>query len=345
MDRPDTSAYRSRRSHRCLIVSVLALAVGTLVVAASPALASSEAAKQRVTPKITIAISPAAPKPNRVVKVTGDVYPVELVGEFVILVVQKKSPNHKWTMVRTPGSGPQVQFTPPRSWLGIFNTTRTWAGRITGIDSAWEGSVIYGSPKTNLFDHYVDYSLTSAHGHLWAEYEFDGGRTLQYSGTPVADSGTLRWYFADSKSDYDQNGHMSIVVPRDSYTGDSFHDTAGVVTEVEDGKVFKSFDEHWSVWDTLWGGELPRPLLDDGRMGGTRIVHDDDDPSLTSIIVTTWDLAPPDSDAVLPWPVREGAYSWKYTPKARGSYRMRAVIFKTADHAELDSPWRTFTVR
>ena len=80
-------------------------------------------------------------------------------------------------------------------------------------------------------------------------------------------------------------------------------------------------------------------------MAGTRTLVDNGDPSLTYTTVSTWDLAPPDSDAVLPWPVREGSYDWAFTPRQKGVYRVRASILKTADHGAFGSPWRTFAVK
>jgi hypothetical protein len=329
-----------RRSHRRLIMALLALAVGaTLAVAASPALASSAAARYRAAPKITLKLSSAAPRRNVIMKMFGSVSPVEIVGESVILLVQKKSSGGKWTPISTPGGGPQVQYTPPESWMGIFNTTTTAEGKITGILSAWEGSVVYGSPVTAQIGHFVDYTMTSAQGTLWQDYVFEGGRTYTFSGTPVEDVGTLRWYFADADLGYE-------VIPGESYEGDSSHEAVGVTTEVEDGKTWVTNDWHVTVADELRTGDLPRPLFHGGHMAETRVVHNDSDPTnYTWTTVSTWDLAPHDSDAVIPLAARQGSYDWQYTPTKKGAYRVRAMILKTANHVALNSPWRTFMVR
>jgi hypothetical protein len=40
-----------------------------------------------------------------------------------------------------------------------------------------------------------------------------------------------------------------------------------------------------------------------------------------------------------------GAYSWQYRPGARGSYRVRATMAKTATHLAVTTNWRTFRVK
>ena len=40
-----------------------------------------------------------------------------------------------------------------------------------------------------------------------------------------------------------------------------------------------------------------------------------------------------------------GAYSWKYKPAKKGSYRMKATIARTAAHTAATTTWRTFKVK
>jgi hypothetical protein len=39
------------------------------------------------------------------------------------------------------------------------------------------------------------------------------------------------------------------------------------------------------------------------------------------------------------------AYSWKYKPAKRGSYRMRATMARTATHTAAATTWRAFEVK
>jgi hypothetical protein len=40
-----------------------------------------------------------------------------------------------------------------------------------------------------------------------------------------------------------------------------------------------------------------------------------------------------------------GAYSWRYKPTKKGSYRLRATIAKTATHAAARTMWHAFKVK
>ena len=40
-----------------------------------------------------------------------------------------------------------------------------------------------------------------------------------------------------------------------------------------------------------------------------------------------------------------GAYSWKYKPRKKGTYRLRGTIAKTADHVAAKTAWRSFKVK
>jgi hypothetical protein len=184
--------------------------------------------------------------------------------------------------------------------------------------------------------------MTSATGRLWAEGVFESGRTYSYSGTPVSDSGTLRWYFADVLGDYDSTGQASILIPRDSYEGDAHHETVGALTEKEDGVTFMTDNVRFDVEDTMWLGRPdPRQVLDRyGHMSATRVVHNDADPTLTDNATSTWNLAP-SSDVRL----RSGFYTWNYVPRKKGHYRLRATIAQTFGHAALRSPWTAFAVK
>jgi hypothetical protein len=268
------------------------------------------------------------------------VEPVEFVGEYVSIVVQRKAPNGRWTAA---GSGfEQVLFDAPDSWQGTFTTKLEQSGRFSGTPGSWEGSVLYGSPQTDLLGHYVDYTLTSATGRLWAQGVFESGRTYDYSGTPVSDAGTLRWYYADVLGDYDATGTASVLVIRDSYEGHVNHETVGTLTEKEDGVTYVTESSRFYVADTMWlGRPAPRPVLDRyGHMTETRVVHNDADPTLTDTTTSTWNLAP--SSNVM---ARSGFFVWSYTPRKKGLYRLRATMPETAGHAAVASPWVALSVR
>lgn len=324
-----------RRNHRRLTVSLLALAVGVTLGAGAPqALAGPMGAHSGYRPWIMIKASPNTWGSRLAIQVSGEAWPIEIVGEYLSLTVQRKAASGKWLPV---GSGHrQVQFIPPESWDGTFDTKDDWLGRFTGTLAAWEGSVSYGSPETDQTGHYVDYSMTSALGRLWADGTFESGRTFKYTAeTPVKDSGTLRWYFADILGDYGSDGTLSVLIPKGSYEGDSYHETSGTLTEVEDGHdVSGDNPTFFIVEDVLrLKNDEPRPVLDKyGHMQETRVVHSDGDPTLTGTETSKWNLAPSSA-------VENGFYTWGYKTAKKGVYRVRATVAKTRDHAAAQSLW------
>lgn len=322
-----------RRSRRRLVMSLMALAVGATLGAGAPqALAGPRHAKQGVAPRMTLKVRPSSSRPNKIITVTGAVWPVEIVGENIALSVQRKALSGKWTAVSLARR--QVQYAPPASWQGTFDSRLDWVGMTHGTMENWQGQVSYGSPKTDLQFHYVDYSMTSATGSLTALYyiDSDAGVTMAaYSGTPVDDYGSLRWYFAESR------GTDEGTIPKDSYVGGTQHEATGMWTTIWFDHTTTVADNmreqsHGDIWLPEDG---PRPLGADGHMSGTRSRIPG--PGLTH--VSEWDLT--SSELVVPY----GTYSWKYTPKKKGLYRVRAAIAKTANHAASKSPWRNLTVK
>jgi hypothetical protein len=331
----DLHPAAGRRSHRRLIVVLLALAVCVMLgVTAPQALAGPMGAHSGYRPWIMIKASPATWGSKLAIKVSGEAWPIEIVGEYLLLSVQRKAPSGKWLTV---GSGHrQVQFIPPDSWDGTFDTTIDWLGSFTGINPAWKGSVSYGSPETHQIEHYVDYSMTSALGTLWADGIFGSGRTLKYTAeTPLEDSGTLRWYFADILGDYGSDGKLSVLIPKGSYEGDSYHKTRGTLTEVEDG-VTLPVDHAFVVVveDVLrLKNTEPRPVLNTyGQMQEKRVVINDADPTQIETTTSQWSLAPSSA-------VENGFYTWGYKTAKKGVYRVRATVAKTRDHAAAQSVW------
>jgi hypothetical protein len=324
-----------RRSRRRLVMSLMALAVGATLGAGAPqALAGPMGAHSGYRPWIMIKASPARWGSKLAIKVSGEAWPIEIVGEYLLLSVQRKAPSGKWLTV---GSGHrQVQFIPPESWDGTFNTKIDWLGEFTGINPAWEGSVSYGSPETHQLEHYVDYSMTSALGRLWAEGTFGNVRTLKYTAeTPVKDSGTLRWYFADILGDYGSDGKLSVLIPKGSYEGDSYHKTSGTLTEVEEGVTVTEDHAFVVVVEDVLRlkNTEPRPVLNTyGQMQDTRVVTSDGDPTLIETTTSQWNLAPSSA-------VENGFYTWGYKTAKKGLYRVRATVARTRDHAAAQSVW------
>lgn len=337
----DRQNARRRQSHHRLIVALLALAVGATLGAAAPqALAGSMGAHSGYRPWIMIKASPTTWGSKLAINVSGDAWPIEIVGEYLSLTVQRKAPSGKWLSVGSARR--QVQFIPPESWDGTFDTKTDWVGRFTGTNAAWEGSVSYGSPETNQIGHYVNYSMTSASGSLWADGTFESGRTYKYTAdAPVKDSGTLRWYFADILGDYGSDGKLSVLIPKGSYEGDSYHETSGTLTEVEDGVTLPEDNPTvFIVEDVLrLKNTEPRPLLDRyGHMQETRVVNNDGDPTLIETTTSKWNLAPSSA-------VENGFYSWGYKTAKKGVYRVRATVAKTRDHAAAQSVWLKVTLK
>jgi hypothetical protein len=371
-----------RRSHRRLSLSLLALAVGaTLCVAASPALANSEATKQLAKPKMTLDLGSTSSRPNRVVRVTGDVWPVELVGEWVQIAVQRKSKG-KWTPLWTNYGSKQVLFTPPASWEGTFNMEVTRDdGNWSDWTSTWRGQVRYelrAAPSSPTF-HFTDYTMTWAQGEFTnngidtlmnghaVSYAYTGFPFAMGSPTPFTDWGMLRWYFAEDKLAWDRDDKG--IVPKDSYEGNAWHNVRGTLfitgryhpgeTEEVTGVSNHIDAEMWpgsshEIWRSAASfvsvpAEAARPVLDeDGNM-----VHSVVRPMAHMAGYTeklNWVLTPstPDDANILG---RSGFYSWEYTPTKKGLYRLQATIFKdiTPQHplgtVSVQSAWRTLTVK
>lgn len=362
-------------------MSLLALAVGaTLCVAASPALASSEAAKQLVKPKMTLDLGSTSSRPNRAVRVTGDVWPVELVGEWAQIAVQRTSKG-KWTSLWTSYASRQVLFTPPASWDGTFNIEVTADdGNWSDWTSTWHGQVRYElvtqQPPPSY--HCADYTMT------WAQGDFTNngidtvmnGHAVAYAYTglpfaigspPFIDAGSLRWYFAEDKL-----GTLTrdkSVVPRDSYEGTAWHNVRGtlfITGRYRPGEIEEVTGVSNHVDAEMWPGsrdeldsgarsflsvpdETARPVLDaDGVMLDSVVRPMENMAGYTERL--NWALTPstPDDAHILG---RSGFYARKYTPTKKGLYRLRATIFKgiTPQHplgtVWVQSAWHNLTVR
>lgn len=220
------------RGHRRLTAALVALTVGaTLSVAAPQALAAPKRVIVRYPTTITLQVSPASSHTGKPVKVSGEVRPVETVGEFVTLSVQRKGPSGKWTQVSSARR--QVQFTAPTYWTGPFNIEIAYPTSTT----RWLGEVMYERTYTDLDFHYADYNMISATG-VYASTGTGGVGTRGYSfacvGTPLWDAGTVRWYFADSTG---APGGLGGIAG-DSYEGSASHAVTSVQTVTwDDGPV------------------------------------------------------------------------------------------------------------
>ena len=337
MDRADTSTHRS---HHRLIMPLLALAVGATLAAAAPqALAGTGDPSLPVLPKITLKVSPALSSPNKVVAVTGEVVPVEHVGEFVVLWVQKKSPSGKWKAETDAVS--RVLFTaPPKSWQGAFSMSDDVTGKVTGTLGNWEGQVLYELDETqpDPSAHYAAYSLTSALGVMTAKYRFESGRTEEYLGYSGTDGGELRWYFADVEED-------SLDIQADSYEGSADHMTIGVLTVTENGIPHEYADSQLNISGVMRAGIESLPQLAGQNMVGNP-VRDTSAGGETQHEVLNWSLVP--SDVVVSYEKRHGTYGWTFTPKKTGFYRLQAMMPKDAhapDQKWLKSGWIKLRVR
>jgi hypothetical protein len=335
-----------RHRHRRLIVCVLALAVGaTLCVAASPALASSEAARYRAAPKIALNVSPSSPLAGSVAKVSGNVWPVEAVGKVVSLAVQRKS-RGRWILVAARGQ--MVRFTPPNTWRGTFDMELQMPPMFPS--STWRGEVVYTlrAKGTSLVQHLAEYDLTSATGFFFNDWSYGGVSIKTASWLQTQQQGHLTWYFADSGD-----------IPIDSYDGDAYLTFTGtsIATDPEGHttELPQTVGASGVMWEVGAYGETKRPLasfedhgVDEiGLMSETRTRDRDDPPGSTSI--STWDLS---SDPMLNViGGRSGFFKWAYTPTEKGSYRLRATITggPTPQHPAgtvwAQSSWRAFTVR
>jgi len=337
----DRQPAAGRRSHRRLIVSLLALALGVTLGAAAPqAFAGTADPPLTVLPKITLNVSPASSSPNKVVAVTGDVVPVEHVGEFAQLWVQKKSPSGKWKAAADGESRVLLTTPPPKSWKGAFDMWTDVTGAVTGTLGSWKGKVLYELDDTQPDPsfHYATYTLTSALGVMTATYRFESDRHEEYLGYSGTDDGVLRWYFAGVEEE-------SLDIQADSYEGYAHHQTIGVLTVTEDGKSTEYADSPMDTSGDMREGIEPLPQLEGQDMvgnpkrdasGGGETTHEE----------LKWRLSP--SDVVVPYDKRHGTYSWTFTPKKAGFYRLQAMMPKDAhapDQKWLKSGWIKLRVR
>jgi hypothetical protein len=278
--------------------------------------------------------------------VSGRVSPIAMVGELVLLSLQRKAPNGRWTQVSAREE--QVRYVPPKSWQGTFNTEITSS---PSWSQSWKGRVTYTLADTDLIGHYAEYTMTSATGiYTWTDsgedWMNDGVQRwwLTYSGTPVQDMGGLRWYFA--KHLFAPSALEGIA--GDSYEGSAFHNLSGIPTitwadgTIETLPVTPSGVGAW-IWPVSGSSDGPRPLLEaDLHMRGTQVTPSW--PSVGSTESLDWDLG--SSDPALPvLEERSGFYfSDSFTAKKKGLYRARTTITSTFDHYGFQTPWRTFTV-
>jgi len=346
----DREHAAGRRRRRRLIAAIIALALGATLGAAAPqAFAGPKEAKQRDEPSITLTVNPRAARTNRHIDVSGRVWPVEVVGENVTLSVQRKAPRGRWTPVTLAGL--QVFFYAPLTWEGTLTTEIT--GPTASLQS-WTGRVTYelwnADPDTDRINvgHYAEYSMTKATGtYTWT----DGGEdwkgdkmqhwSLTYSGTPVQDSGSLRWYFAEATVG-------AGTIPIDSYEATAVHALTGVlVVTWEDGTVetlpgIASGVAAW-IWPDARSPEAPRPVLEPGGLMRGSYVRTDS-PSAGFTESSRWVLEP--SDYIFYDQLgRSGFYDWEYTPTKKGLYRVRVSGAQTADHRAFRSSWHKVTVR
>lgn len=343
-------ADTGRRSHRRLIVSLLALALGATLGGAAPqAFASSRDAKQRYQPSLVVE---AYSLPDlKEIGVSVSVYPVEIVGESVTISLQRKASGGRWTPVTAHRE--MVDFWAPTTWAGTFTTEITapplWS-------QVWTGLVTYKierpdpDPAKAFIDvSYADYSLIEAIGtYTWT----DGGESwkndrmqhwsMTYPGTRVDDWGSLRVYFWKTTLGAE-------TVPIDSYEGSAFHRYTGV-PEInwEDGTVEKLFETPSGVgawiWPDLVGSPLaPRPLLEpSGGMSGSYVRTAS--PSVGYTESSQWNLAPSDDEFADPLGRHGGSITF-FEHAKKGTYRVRVSGARTADHRAFQSSWHNVTVR
>lgn len=327
-----------RRSHRRLIVCVLALALGaTLGIAAPQAVAGPMGAHVRYGAAVSLKATYAQHSSKHII-VTGEAWPVEMVGQYVVISVQRKSPSGKWTAVTSARR--QVLFLAPFTWQGTFNITDVFADHNVGT-LIWQGQVTYQLVDVELDIYRADYELVSAmgtctqtgFGSQWKSGE-NHDFSWAYNGTPVDDLGSLNWYFAESPL---------LGVARDSYDGVSWHTTTGLrIVTWDDGSVTTSEAQALAqgvIWP-LDGSTGARPTLDGVNMIGSR----EESYSTGYTESLEWSLAPSETD-FNDEVERGGAYSWSFTPKKKGTYRVRATIAKTADHPAAKSDWHTVKVK
>ncbi len=340
MDRGATSAHRSRRSHRRLIMLLLALTLGATLGAAAPqARAGRRDPPLPALTRITLRVSPGPLRPNQVVRLAGEAYPVEHVGDFVTGVLQKKT-GSRWRTVASTTF--QVTFDAPASWSGSWNTQQNVtyqgvAGR-KGTLAVWKGDVTYEHANVNLTEHYVEYEMTGARGassyswKLWG----DGVGLLQWDdfvgNRSTENTGTLKWYFAESPDG----------IGIDAYEGDSRHVSSGVLTNnVMNDPVLVTTKTVGST-DVDAMGSAPRHVVRlDGHMKATALERPGTmigSVNETVTMVSSWDLAP--SEAVdEPLLLRHGDYVGRMRFAQAGDYRLRSEV------GGAHSPWVTLRVR
>jgi len=332
----DREPAAGRRSHRRLIACLLALALGaTLGVGAPQALAGPKDAHLSLGDSITLRVSPGSLSPKEIIAAAGEVMPVERVGDFVTISIEKKSAKGKWKKVSSTRE--QVQFKAPASWSGKWNARQDSVGTVdarVGTLADWQGTVLFEHPTINLKGHYVDYEMTWAAGTSTYEgVNYDGEGVLwglyKYIGYPLktagakADLGRLRWYFAESPD--------GIYI--DSYEGNSYHLTEGVFTVTSLKSSPPTVTEAPAYMydsDTMWsaGDSGPRYRLQiDGRMKN-KLVRPGalgNGVSETVTMVSDWDLAPSET-IEMNTDLREGYYTGKTSIAKPGDYHIRAEI-------------------
>jgi hypothetical protein len=338
------------RSHRRLIMLLLALTVGATLGAAAPrALAALGDAKQRYQP--TFVVDASSTPGDNTVSVSVSVCPVEIVGEYVAISVQRKASGRRWTPVTSHRE--QVDFWAPTAWAGTFTTEITAPPHWSQV---WTGLVTYkieppdSDPVKTFIDvSYADYSLTEAIGtYTWTDAgeEWRNDRMqhwwMTYPGTRVEDMGALRVYFWKTNLGAE-------TVPMDSYEGSAFHRYTGV-PEVnwEDGTVEKLWETPSGVgawiWPDLVGSPLaPRPLLEpSGRMTGSYVRAASSPTGSTES--SRWNLAPSDDEFADPLGRHGGSITF-FEHLKKGLYRVRVSLASTADHPAHKSSWYNVRVR
>jgi hypothetical protein len=342
---PEHPAGRSR----WIVALLLALALGatlgaigaTLGAIAPHARAVPVGVIIRYQPLITITTSPASARLRKPINVSGVVRPVETVGEFVTLSVQRKTPKGKWAQVKSAQL--PVQFTAPTYWTGPFNIEIAFPNAAS--TTRWQGQVMYERTYTNLDFHYADYEMISATGVCTEAGSGGSGTrsfsTTYFSETSLWDAGTIRWYFADSTG---APGGLGGIAG-DSYEGSASHDMIGLSTRTwDDGTVEQDPNSEVYISGEIWPLSdptgLPRPVLDpDLQMLGSRVrtLH-----GYTETVDWNLHQSQPDLPVLAE---RGGTYSWQYTPTKKGVYRLRTAMAQTADHYACQTPWRTVTVK
>jgi hypothetical protein len=334
----DKATATGQRSHRRLFMSLMALVVGATLGANAPqASAGAKGAHLRYGAAVSLKATFTAHSSKHIV-VTGGAWPVEMVGQYVVVSLQRKSPSGKWIAVTSAKR--QVLFLAPFTWQGTFNITDVYVDHNVGT-LTWQGQVTYQIVDVEFGIYRADYELVSAmgtctqtgFGSQWKSGE-NHDFSWAYNGTPVDDLGSLNWYFADSPL---------LGVARDSYDGVSWHTTNGLrIVTWDDGSVTTSEAQALAqgvIWP-LDGSTGPRPTLDGVNMIGSR----EQSYSTGYSESLEWSLAPSDTDFNNEIE-RGGDYSWSYAPKKKGVYRVRATIAKTADHPAARSDWHTVTVK